>query len=59
MSLIKMLVSLADTMGVELVAEGIEEPEQLEALKELGVRYGQGYLFARPMPIADAFEYIK
>jgi diguanylate cyclase (GGDEF)-like protein len=59
MSLIKMLVSLAHTMGVELVAEGIEEPEQLEALKALGVRYGQGYLFARPMPIPDAFEYLE
>lgn len=58
MSLIKLLVSLARTMGVELVAEGIEEPEQLQALKRLGVRYGQGYLFAQPMPIDEAFRYL-
>jgi diguanylate cyclase (GGDEF)-like protein len=58
LSLIKLLVSLARTMEVELVAEGIEQPAQLEVLKELGVRYGQGYLFARPMPIAAAFEYL-
>jgi diguanylate cyclase (GGDEF)-like protein len=59
LSLIKLLVSLAHTMGVELVAEGIEEPEQLQILKELGVRYGQGYLFARPMPIKDAFQHLS
>ena len=58
LSLIKLLVSLAHTMGVELIAEGIEEPEQLQILKELGVRYGQGYLFARPMPIKDAFQHL-
>jgi len=59
MSLIKMLVSLAQTMGVELVAEGIEQPEQVEALKSLGVRYGQGYYFARPMPISAALQYLE
>jgi len=59
LSLIKLLVSLARTMEVELVAEGIEKPEQLEILKKLGVRYGQGYLFARPMPISDALRYLE
>lgn len=59
LSLIQLLVSLARTMGVELVAEGVETPAQLKVLKELGVRYGQGYLFARPMPVADAFEYLE
>jgi sensor c-di-GMP phosphodiesterase-like protein len=59
LSLIKLLVSLARTMEVELVAEGIEKPEQLEILKKLGVRYGQGYLFARPMPISDALSYLE
>ncbi len=34
---------------VHTVAEGIEEPEQLERLRELGVDYGQGYLLARPL----------
>ena len=59
LSLIKLLVSLAHTMGVDLVAEGIEQPEQLQILKELGVRYGQGYLFARPMPVKDAFQHLS
>jgi EAL domain-containing protein (putative c-di-GMP-specific phosphodiesterase class I) len=33
-----------------VVAEGIETPEQLERLRELGYEKGQGYLFARPGP---------
>jgi EAL domain-containing protein (putative c-di-GMP-specific phosphodiesterase class I) len=37
------------------VAEGVERVEQLEALRELGSVFGQGYLFARPLP-ADGVE---
>ena len=39
------------TLGLRVVAEGIEEPGQLERLRELGCEFGQGYLFARPGPI--------
>jgi EAL domain-containing protein (putative c-di-GMP-specific phosphodiesterase class I) len=34
---------------VRVVAEGIEEADQLRTLQELGCRYGQGYLFGRPL----------
>ena len=33
---------------MQTIAEGIEQPAQLHALRELGCDYGQGYLFARP-----------
>jgi diguanylate cyclase (GGDEF)-like protein len=56
LSLIKLLVSLARTMEVELVAEGIEESGQLDVLRTLGVRYGQGFLFARPMRFEEALN---
>ena len=56
-SLIKMLVALAETMEVDLLAEGIEEPEQFEILKALGVGYGQGSLFAKPMPATEALAF--
>jgi sensor c-di-GMP phosphodiesterase-like protein len=59
LSLIKLLVSLARTMEVDLLAEGIEKPEQLEMLKKLGVGYGQGFLFARPMPVSEVFTYLE
>ena len=57
-SLIKLLVALAETMEVDLLAEGIEEPEQFEILKALGVGYGQGYLFAKPMPATEALAFL-
>ena len=39
------------TAGCRLVAEGIETPEEANTLKGLGVEFGQGYLFAHPVPI--------
>ncbi|NCG22575.1 MAG: EAL domain-containing protein [Actinobacteria bacterium] len=58
-SLIKLLVALSETMEVDLLAEGIEEPEQLEIVKALGVGYGQGYLFAKPMPATEALAFLE
>ncbi len=43
------LLAVASTLGAEVVAEGIESREDLFALQDLGVRYGQGYLWGRPM----------
>lgn len=44
------LVGLADELGLRVVAEGIETPQQLAAVRELGIARGQGFLFARPTP---------
>jgi predicted signal transduction protein with EAL and GGDEF domain len=41
-------------MGLSLVAEGIETPEQLAVLRQLGYPLGQGYLMARPLDAKDA-----
>ena len=43
------VIDLGRTLGLEVIAEGLEEPSQAERLVELGCRLGQGYLFARPM----------
>lgn len=48
--LVKSLVTFSDEMDVNLVAEGIETREELAVLRDLGVRYGQGFLFALPLP---------
>ena len=40
---------LAGRLGVDVVAEGVEDAGQVAALRELGCRYGQGYAYARPM----------
>jgi EAL domain-containing protein (putative c-di-GMP-specific phosphodiesterase class I) len=44
------IVSLGRSLGVTIIAEGIEEPGQLQRLRDLGCEYGQGYLFAHPEP---------
>ena len=41
------IVALGRTLGLRIIAEGIEEPDQLEQLRELGCEFGQGYLFAK------------
>ncbi len=48
------VVSLAGDLGMEIVPEGIEDAETAEILQQLGCRIGQGYLFARPMPLDQA-----
>jgi diguanylate cyclase (GGDEF)-like protein len=50
--LVTLMINAAHAFGLAVVAEGIEEPEQLSALRELACDSGQGYLFARPQPPA-------
>ncbi|GAB3686947.1 putative bifunctional diguanylate cyclase/phosphodiesterase [Nocardiopsis oceani] len=44
------IIQLGRDLGVQVVAEGIERPEQLEQLRVMGCDHGQGFLVARPMP---------
>ena len=48
------LVQLAQDIGCKLVAEGIETVEERDAMAALGVACGQGYFFARPLPVVAA-----
>jgi EAL domain-containing protein (putative c-di-GMP-specific phosphodiesterase class I) len=43
-------VRVIDSLGMTSVAEGIENPEELATLQAMGCHYGQGYLFAKPLP---------
>jgi len=56
---IEAIVTLARGMGQLTIAEGVETETSLAVLRELGVDYGQGYLFARPAPAAAVFEAIE
>jgi len=47
--IVRTIVSLADNMGMEVVAEGVETLSQLMQLRKLNCQYGQGYLFSRPV----------
>jgi len=47
------ILALAATLHLDTVAEGVEQPEQAEALAALGCHLAQGYHFSRPVPAAD------
>jgi diguanylate cyclase (GGDEF)-like protein/PAS domain S-box-containing protein len=51
----KMIIALADSLGLEVIAEGVETAAQLEYLAGLGCRRFQGYLFSQALPV-QSFE---
>ncbi|MEF7614165.1 EAL domain-containing protein [Aquincola sp. MAHUQ-54] len=51
---LRALLQIAETFGSALVAEGIETGEDLRVVRDLGIRYGQGFALGRPQPAAVA-----
>ncbi|CAI8792524.1 diguanylate cyclase [Methylococcus capsulatus] len=49
------IVTMAHRLGLKVIAEGVETPQQYALLERIGCDYFQGYLFSRPLP-EDAFE---
>ncbi len=56
--LLPIMMNIAQTMGMHVVAEGIETQQQLEHLKALSCDFGQGYLFARPLEADKAIALV-
>ncbi len=54
-AIVQLIAALGDMLGMDVVAEGIETEQEAQFLIGLRCRYGQGYLFARPLP-ADRVE---
>ena len=52
------MVHFARDIGCKLVAEGIETEAERDTMAQLGVDYGQGYLFARPLPVVAAQQHL-
>jgi EAL domain-containing protein (putative c-di-GMP-specific phosphodiesterase class I) len=50
MALVEAIVAMAHGLGAEVITEGVETPRQLQHLRELGVRYAQGYLIGQAQP---------
>jgi diguanylate cyclase (GGDEF)-like protein/PAS domain S-box-containing protein len=53
------IIALGASLSLEVVAEGIELPEQAQTLEHLGCELGQGYLFAKPMDSQKLNEFLK
>jgi diguanylate cyclase (GGDEF)-like protein len=52
-AIVAAVIGLARNLGLHVVAEGIETPEQLATLVHLGCEHLQGYFFSRPVPVTD------
>ena len=53
------VLGLGETFELEVVAEGIEYPEQSDTLRQLGCETGQGFYFARPMRPEQLIEFLE
>ncbi|MEU9040479.1 MULTISPECIES: EAL domain-containing protein [unclassified Kitasatospora] len=58
-ALVEGIARIADTLGVQVIAEGIEHPEQRDLLAAMGCPLGQGYLFAHPMDSPHARSLVR
>lgn len=59
LQIVRTIVELARVLGMSVVAEGIETREQDEMLQQLGCRYGQGYLYAKPLPAEEVTRLLR
>jgi len=56
--LVHAMINLAHNLHLEVVAEGVETPEQLALLRSFGCDQAQGYLISKPLPLAELVEYL-
>jgi len=57
--IVRTIVRLAQELGMSIIAEGIEAPQEIEVLRELGCDFGQGFLLSPPVPGAEATTLLK
>ncbi len=58
-AIVRTITVLAADLGMDVVAEGIEDSRQVELLRALGCRKGQGYFFSKPMSASDTAKYLE
>ena len=59
-AVIESMVDVCTKMNIKLIAEGVENKEQLNVLKECGIRTVQGFLFSKPIPMIEyEWKYMK
>jgi len=55
-TIVRVIGEIAKEIGVDVIAEGVEDTDTVEMLQSLGIRYGQGYLFHRPRPLKEVLS---
>ncbi|WEK43513.1 MAG: EAL domain-containing protein [Candidatus Sphingomonas colombiensis] len=58
-AIIKAIVSLADTLGMETTAEGVEQQDEIALIRDLGCSHIQGFVYGRPARAADVLEQLS
>lgn len=58
-SLVPHILEIANLIKINVIAEGIETKSQAEALRDLGVPFGQGYYYSRPVPLHQFAAYLE
>jgi diguanylate cyclase (GGDEF)-like protein len=58
-AIVRGVIRLADDLGLDVVAEGVETTEQARVLSDLGCRYAQGYLWARALPLESLTDRLQ
>jgi EAL domain-containing protein (putative c-di-GMP-specific phosphodiesterase class I) len=58
-AIVQAIVTLAQQLGLRVVAEGVETQEELEVLRQLGCDFVQGYLFSRPMSVEECEQFLS
>ncbi|MDH3388303.1 MAG: EAL domain-containing protein [Gammaproteobacteria bacterium] len=58
LAMVASILALSGHLGLQVVAEGVEEPAQFEMLRRLGCRYFQGYYFSKPLSFEDMDAYL-
>jgi diguanylate cyclase (GGDEF)-like protein/PAS domain S-box-containing protein len=57
-SIVKAVIALGHSLGLEIIAEGVETPEQAQALRQLQCDVMQGYLISKPLPASDMTRFL-
>jgi EAL domain-containing protein (putative c-di-GMP-specific phosphodiesterase class I) len=53
------ILAMSSSLGLDVVAEGIEDEKQARLLGDMGCRYAQGYFYARPLPATEILAYLE